>query len=604
MGWKGSSAVNAALRASWPELFGSSDGGEFEFDVEGVEVAIADFLGLVRAFESAIKPQDTAMPPHIIIARAISDKQAYDDALKTRAALLEQDPSLFIPFPRLPIVLWGQFKEALGRICRRILHNLPITDLVLCCDFLGMTPRAKTIVYKEKRYVKPSNSVHRQEDGAIFADDLPIYNNFYDIFADKTSAARRQLLVYLTRYFTEEFAHVGDNLPPGKRIIYHGGISEDGKLHELPIVVSKKEVTLPDGRTTYVVEKNTYIANPPLFRGEADLCINSWVLHYPVTTNIMILSKDGDLLLSSLSLTRDRWRECGSLDSVGRIIIRRFKQVKRPLYENEDSGSGDEQEEEEEQPVPAGKRKRVVKKKDYRWEWIPEYIDVNGLFSNLWALLYKAQQLDKVDEEDMCDPIELFTMLCFMCGNDYVDGLPGVSFVSLFKSVTEHIGDCMPVLRSKLSATLAEGLSERHRVRTFRIDYANFIRMVVGAYQKRFGLPDDPTDELLLYGNIDENDQVEVAERMLKSLRDLLIQTKCKTEHMQKQAPHAPIEFRQYVAALSRTVNYYTQGGKAGYTLPDDMAVDSKGASVHGYTLNKSTGEVERATDVAARKVY
>ena len=535
-GFAESALVKQTLRQLWPELFFNEEFGfpDEERMAQFDRVAI-DMSGMLRALGFSIQPQDPNVPIEIIFQNAEMAEQAYL-ALPPEQRTKDKMP---------PIVTLEQFGRKIMSLVGRFMSNLPnLIELGVFYDHVGLTPKIKQIEH-EKRYASSSSEPVRPLVTRTIIDRAPIYNKLHDFFGDPSGKGRRAIALWLSQLLLETFPR-SEHMPINKRLIVHGHCDPtSGEVQTQPwtvIRVAEPTIHLESGLLD--CRGHSFVC------GEADISIMSYLMYAGEQSGILVVSRDGDIIQSTLSVMRDRVRLAnGKLEQVGQLFVR-----------------------------TCGEAGRI------------EYLDIRGLFIRLCGMFMQMQQ--PLPVEQLCDPIELFMLLCFMRGNDYVQKLPGVTFPKIFDTLRSNITEFAPLLRSVFF---------KANVQLFRINYENFVRFVCACYRTRYNLnkPAGKKGKEVIAGS----EAFNTAEDELLALRDYLSRNQCKSDKMQGQMPPDPEDMRCFAASISHTINYYTQSFKTEYEVPNAFEADENGASRHGYACD-DRGRVTRPAKMVKREVY
>ena len=630
-------------------------------DLRPCDVAILDFNGSVRGITMSVEGEETGIADQSGVKRQKGESDTADNNEEQgekegedennneeggAAGKSVEAATMTGENGREPIIYWGQVAELVCRMIAKIYARTKIRTVIVVFDHIGKTPKIKQILYREKRYKdKPVRKIRR--DGlmpgeSIFGVDKRIRNNWDDIWAD--NQAKAELYEFLTWYISEYFVH-NRFFPVGARCIIDGGYI-NGKFMDTPWCVSKMpqyDAETEGSGVPMKPEANDSEASahqkaqffnterPPQYHIEiapykshqgaayfpsieADISINSWILHF-WEFNTLLISKDCDLLLTSLALTRDRIRCALQRDGnacPGRFYIKRIRSKKpdsiadvenpfsnvmpfhaqrsnvmptnsngRSLIEEEfgeEALAAEQAAEQQAKQAGVNKRGRGGRRV---CQIETEYVDVNRLYADLYALFYKVQIAAFKDLKD--DPIELFATLCFVRGCDYNKSLGGVTFDRLCRVYIENAQRIGPLFASEKMSRRAgcEEFHDGHRVIYYRVIYDHFSKFLSLAYRDRFkvsrtNVPDDDFEAVAHY-----------------------IRTNNKQFNQ-----HPPENLRAFVARLCWTVNYYLNGGKADFSIPTGLETDEEGVSIHGYYLNPMDNQPYRAEIVVDKCVY
>jgi hypothetical protein len=414
----------------------------------------------------------------------------------------------------------------LSYVKRLLKGNNSLEVLVMRMDYFGKTPKSKYVGY-EKRYknVPDYKLPENYEEISPFQDNNLLPASLNSIF--KNHNAKKYFYLYMTNYILNNFK----DIPVGKSLILDGGITNlnDNPIIQPPMIMTnigiiKNQNNDDDEEEGYYI-KTERLSNDYFLShiGEADIGMFFWTWKFNKLISI-IVSEDGDIILSGL-LQRRRHIDPG-YNEKNVILVRKKKVIGKLKISDE-----------------VMFRKKTFqemngdfnkKTRNYKLIKCTEYININELYQNIinndiWYGNCKSY----------CkNPVETICMLLFMCGNDYVNRLPGVGFVKIWEIFTNNvkngiIGNIVIVKKMNNSIKINnnnnnnENLNHiiyKYGINRKKFEYFVFL-LFEKAYPRCFKSSDKPNN-LISFLNIypkyyppPSNDLIELKKKQNKSIR-------------------------------------------------------------------------------------
>ncbi len=310
-------------------------------------------------------------------------------------------------------------------------QRLPqLREIDFVFDYMGKTPKIKEILRPPRipladviRWPPPN----RDKD-AIFRDNWPFGNTMTEYYENPTT--RMLLYEYVTEQLLERIPQECPAFSERSAcFMIYGGVRK-GQPCESPLYV--------EGNTNYaartgVLEMFTECYLP----AEADLMIQHVVRKHLYSANVLVLSKDSDMIPILLSVTSERYHRrneptlADEQHNPRRFNVYWDHRIGATMQDTEDPAYVEALAVHANTPATQngdGKRKRKPPKPEppaYKIR-LTEIIEFNKLFELVWSFFFLAH-----GRCTRCDPIDTFATLCFAAGCDYLKKPGLVNFKDL-----------------------------------------------------------------------------------------------------------------------------------------------------------------------------
>jgi hypothetical protein len=444
-------------------------------------------------------------------------------------------------------------------------------ELVIAIDYMGYTPKIKSILreYKSQRpIVWPKNA----PKSMLFESDLPLQNDVQEIFAD--NEARRLLFRYISKHLLCKLIH-DQTFPRGGFVTIYGAMhsdTDDQCILRAGVSAESGEIFEP-----YLCEDN----DCP--KGEADLVLRHLMSRYCNQCDQLLVAPDSDFLPILLHVTNEKFRQgdcCGVSPNTYNIFWQRrvtyTQTIKKaefirslvppdiktiPVYKPEYPSMEKKWLEFQQSHTKRPSKEDCVK---IRVQKIIEVLDMNRVYTKIWQKLHPMS-----DGCKLCDPIDVFNLLLYMGGGDYVQKLAFVTFKRLF-----DVYSTTPKLHARLGGCLCYRSAEAPG--RLIISKTSVMRLLSLAYRaiNKISLSNVATDN---YSDV----RAEILRRQLP--------------HATKRVIVPPEDPSGFIANVYWACKYYTRScnnnsltQNAQYCFDDPLTVssDSERLSLFGYRYN------------------